>query len=339
MSNFLAEIERRINKTHDKKKENYSGIIGYVPESYTIDKESHSNVTIDKCMDYARSGRECGNDSSVPCPYMGFRVTSGDRGLCWIPKKKEGSSTQYEYSLDDHTVNKKISTRSSDIPMYMVPADGVDCKDNKNCIRDYELNKLEQMKQKQMKDVEEAQKKASDLAITRIALEKGITFDEAKEEQEGMKKLKKAQDEARKLEKERVDLMQQLDDAKKRRDALKNVMAVTRSQKKTIDDKIDNNFDEISNLNSKILRTSELIDNNNRRFFLKGKVSTVLNWILFILALLAVGMIVYYSAKAGVIKTPKGLTKFVGLGTKNAVKSISKKVAAPAATVTMGKAT
>ena len=220
MSNFLEEIERRIKKKNEKKEENYSGIIGYVPESYTIDKESHYNVTMDKCINYARSGKECGNNSSVPCPYMGFRITKGDRGLCWIPKKKEGSKTQYEYSIDNHSINKKISTRSSDIPMYMVPAEDVDCKDNKNCIRDYELNKLERMKQEQMKDVEEAHKKASDLAITRIALEKGITFDEAKNEQERMQNLKKAQDEAKK-ERRTINLMKQLDIAKNHRDSLK----------------------------------------------------------------------------------------------------------------------
>ena len=134
-------------------------------------------------------------------------------------------------------------------------------------------------------------------------------------------------------------MQKHLADIKKQKDSIQSVVNIASSQTKTINSKIENNYDQISQLTSKILKTSEMIDNNNRLLFMKGKVTKVLIGILAGLAVLAVVMILYYSSKFGIINTPKALSGFIGLNPKNATKSISTKITAPAHSVTMGRST
>lgn len=332
MSDFWKHVMNKIKKEKDtaitEGSKNYTGEVGYVPDSYLIGKKTHSNVTIDECINYAKSGDGTG---STPSTYFGFNDT-GDQTKCWIPKKGE-------YSFDNATVNLPKKTKSSHMAIYFTPTGGISCGTNKNCIKQFELSKIEQLKKQYSDQVATAQKKAADLTLTRKALEKGITFEEAKkqaqieEETEATKKKMQS-----KLE-EHKQLLQNLTDLKKQKDSIQSVVNVVSSQKKTMNSKIENNYDQISQLNSKIIKTSELIDNNNRLFFMKGKVTKVLIIILVVLAVIAVAMILYYSSKTGLIKTPKGLSGFVGLNPKNATKSIATKLTTPAHTVTMGKPT
>lgn len=331
MSDYWNYLERKVKKKKDKElstnNRDYTGQVGYVPDSYLIGKKTHSNVTIDECINYAKMGHDRNN---VPSIYFGFNDT-GDQTKCWIPKSGE-------YSFDNKTYNKPKKTKISDMSMYFTPGD-IKCGNNKNCIKQFELSKIEKLKKKYYDDVKNAHKKAEDLILTKKALEKGITFEEAKKEQDAENVAKEATKKMYKKLEEQKKLIAKLNNIKKNHDSIKNVVNVVSSKTKTINDKIDDNYDQISQLNSKILKTSELINNNNRLFFMKGKVTKVLIIILGILTLLSVVMILYYSSRKGIIKIPKGLTTFVGLNPKNATNSISKKLLSPSNPITMGKPT
>lgn len=331
MSDFWGYLENKVKKEKTEEAENnknYIGEVGYVPDSYLIGKKTHTNVTIDECINYAKSGD---GKTNVPSIYFGFNDT-GDQTKCWIPLKDE-------YSFDNTNVNKPKKTKLSDMGMYFTPTEDIKCGSNKECIKQFELSKLENLKKQYYNQIKVAQQKASDLILTKTALEKGITFEEAKKQQDAEKAAEKAtQNMHIKLE-EQKKLIAQLTDAKKHHESLKGVVNVVSSETKTINDKIVNNYDQISKLNSKIMKTSELINNNNRLFFMKGKVTKFLIIILGILALISVVMILYYSSKVGLINTPKGLVNFVGLNPMNATKSISGKIITPANSITIGKPT
>lgn len=328
MSDFWKYLENKVKKQKDEtvaeESKNYSGQVGYVPDSYLIGKKTHSNVTMDECINYAKSG-------DGPSTYFGFNDT-GDQTKCWIPNKGE-------YSFNNTTVNKPKKTKASDMEIYFTPTEDIKCGTNKNCIRQSELSKIEQLKKQYSDQVTAAQKKAADLALTRTALEKGITFKEAKQQQDAEKAAKDATANMHSKLEEKKRLLAHLTDVKKQHESIRGVINVASSETKTINDKIENNYDQIAQLNSKIVKTSEMIDNNNRLFFMKGKVTKVLIIILAVLAVIAVAMILYYSSRAGLINTPKGLATFVGLNPKNATKSIATKLTTPAHTITMGKPT
>lgn len=331
MSDFWKYLGNKVKKQKDENitnaNKNYSGEVGYVPDSYLIGKKTHSNVTIDECIKYANQG----DGKSIPSTYFGFSDT-GKQTKCWIPEKSE-------YSFDNQTINKPKKTKSSDMAMYFTPTSDISCRGNKDCIKQYEISKIEQLKKKYADQVKTSQKKAKDLILTKIALEKGITYEEAKQQQKNELDAQKAKKEMESKLKEQKKLLAQLSAAKKQQESIKGIVSMASTQTKTINNKIENNYDQISQLNSKIVKTSEMINNNNRLFFMKGKVTKVLIIILSVLALLAVIMILYYSSKVGLIKTPKGLSTFVGLNPKNSIKSISTKLTTPSNTITMGKPT
>lgn len=341
MSDFWKYLNNKVKKEDDdNSNKNYKGEVGYVPDSYLIGKKTHSNVTIDECINYAKSG----DGRKTPSIYFGFR-DSNDQTKCWIPNKGE-------YSFDNTKVNKPKRTKSSDMAMYFTPTGEIKCGSNKDCIKHAELSKIEQQKKKYADQVEEAHKKAENLALTKFALEKGITFEEAKKQRELELKARKATEDMHKKINEQKKLLEKLNEAKKHQKSLENAFSAVRgvygttdptnttnTTNTTIDSKIENNYDQISKLDSNIVKTSELIDNNNRLFFMKGKVTKVLVIILSVLAVIGVIMITYYSSKAGLIKPPKGLATFVGLNPKNATKSISAKLTTPANSITMGRST
>lgn len=332
MSDFWKYINNKVGKQQDREvanaSKNYTGQVGYVADSYLIGKKTHSNVTMDECIKYAKSG-----DGKIngPSTYFGFNDT-GDQTKCWIPSKDE-------YSFDNTAVHKPKKTKASDMGIYFTPTGDIQCGNNKDCIKQSELSKIEQLKKKYSDQVKAAQQKASDLALTRIALEKGITFEEAKQQQDSEMAAQVATTKMHSKLEEQKKLLAQLNAVKKQHESIRDVVSVASAETKTINDKIENNYDQISQLNSKILKTSEMIDNNNRLFFMKGKVTKVLIIILAVLAVIAVAMILYYSSRAGLINPPKGLAKFVGLNPKNATKSIATKLTTPAHTITMGKPT
>lgn len=331
MSDFWKYLDDKVKKQKNEvvaeESKNYTGQVGYVPDSHLIGKKTHSNVTIDECINYAKSG----NGTGTPSTYFGFNDT-GDQTKCWIPSKDE-------YSFDNTTINKPKKTKASDMGIYFTPTNNINCGTNKNCIKQFELSKIEKLKKQYSDQVKAAQQKASDLALTKKALEKGITFEEAKQQQDSEKAAQVATKNMYSKLEEQKKLLAQLNSAKEQHKSIQSVFNVASAETKTINNKIENNYDQIAQLNSKIVKTSEMIDNNNRLFFMKGKVTKVLIIILAVLALIAVAMILYYSSRTGLINTPKGLAKFVGLNPKNATKSIATKLASPANTITMGKPT
>jgi hypothetical protein len=331
MSDFWKYLNNKVKKHHNEviavNNKKYTGEVGYVPDSYLIGKKTHSNITIDECIKYANPG----DGKSPPSTYFGFSDT-GEQTKCWVPKKNE-------YSFDNQIVNKPKKTKSSDMAMYFTPTGDISCGDNKDCIKQYELSKLEKLKKQYSDQVTAAQQKAADLALTKMALENGVTYEEAKQKQKVKLEAQKARELMKSKLLEQKKLLAQLTAAKKQQKTIQGVVNIASAQTKTINNKIDNNYDQISQLNSKIVKTSEMIDNNNRLFFMKGKVTKVLIIILAVLTLIAITMIIYYSSKSGLIKTPNGLASFIGLNPNNATKSISAKLTTPANIITMGKPT
>ena len=184
MSDFWKYLNNKVKKPEDvtnEKKSDYSGEVGYVADSYLIGKKTHSNVSIDECINYAK------NNTGGPSTYFGYN-NSGNQTKCWVPEKDE-------YSFDNQTVNKPKKTKSSHMAMYFTPTGDISsCKNNKNCIKQFELSKIEKLKKQYSDQVVTAQKKAAELALTKKALDKGITFDEAKQQQQIEQQSKKAYD-------------------------------------------------------------------------------------------------------------------------------------------------
>ena len=181
MSNWIDYINNKIKKVdEEEKKIDYSGEIGFVSEAQTIGKPIHMNKSLDWFIQQAQKGEGC---EKGPCTYFGYRTNKDGQSLCWIPNNKE-------YSFDSF-INKIKKTKDSDIPMYFTPIDKVRCGTNKDCIKQYEFNKLEQMKKKYSDQIAEAQKKSANLNLTKIDLEKGKTYEEDKMTEEKEKELKK----------------------------------------------------------------------------------------------------------------------------------------------------
>lgn len=298
-SSFFKEL------SEDLKKEKYTGAIGSVPDTVWYNKPHLSNVTMDECVEYAKSGKACNNSEGKICPYLGFKITdhSSKRGFCWIPHKNS-SGQGYEYNPSSET---EVENNPNDMQMYMTPVSDTVCTGNLNCIRDSELSKLDVAKKKLNDEVTKAKKKGEHIDVMKRALLNNITFEQALEQEKKIKANQEQIEMVAKKRKELEDLEEKWKQVNEKRSILKKANASTREVGVSLDMKINNNYDQISKLNSKLNRAAEMIQNNNKLFSMKGEMTKWLAIILGLFLVFAVGMILYYSAKNGKIKLPMGI--------------------------------
>ena len=299
----------------------YSGNIGYISQSSLLDKTTHQNVTIDQAIALAKEGSMCGNSSGVPCRYFGFKLNPGSAtlGTAYIRKKING---KYEFKL----LNKGGNTS---MPMYLTPITEVDCKDNRDCLLDAKKNELEKYKQGLSDSIEEKRKEMQQVDVKKIMISEGISYEEALKKY----KMRRAKDEANrraKMYKQQIESTQatlaKLQDANNKFNRFNFGMGVGDEQ---LNNDIEKTKEHISLLNDKLNRVREVINTNNSRFTLKNNIVKTLGIIFGIIIVIFIGMIVYYSGKAGKLQIPS----------VKQMMTLAKPVSKPASTVTMGSPT
>lgn len=312
----------------------YSGSIGYIPIGELAGKTFHQNVTIEQAIALAKEGSMCGNPNGVPCSYFGFKLNPGSStlGTAWIPKKVNG---KYEYTPKPKSTGTGLLGSSSNIPlaaqmpMYLTPMTEVDCKDNRDCLVDAKKNELEKHKQKLINSIDKHKEQMEQIDVKKIEVSEGISYEEALKKY----KMRKAKDEANRRSKEYKKQLSstqatlvKLQSAKNKFNKLNFGMGIGDEQ---LNHDIEQTKDRISQLNSKLNRVREVINTNNSRFSLKNNVVKTLGIVFGIIIVIFIGMIVYYSGKAGKLQIPS-IKQMV---------TLAKPISKPASTVTMGAPT
>ena len=279
------EKEAEKNQQYTDYQEKYK--LGYWNKADELTKKNFikipNDITFQACIKNAQTnGKLCGSSyPNQPCQYLAFEAGKDGMGSCWV-----GSDMNDTTEFGETGGGNKI-------PIYLTPFG------KGSTIREQSLNAIKEHQRKRLeKEIKIANQRLKEMDAYSIALNKKIPFKEAE-------KIQKKEDEKKEKDKqgEKHAKTQQLNKVlnnyqQKIAQANKNTNQANRQilyhQNRIATDKSQDlvqNYQDLSQLDKKLLTISKEISNNNEKYEINEQVAYILKMVAGIFFVIAIFVI------------------------------------------------
>lgn len=293
----------------------------------------YSKHNIRKCIDLGRKSNNkfmafditnsVDNDYSLPCP-EGWKEEND--GTCFPPETyknndKECQSINFSIYGEEERENKKkefetkcnvsfpkalsgncflgdktILTEGEckyDYELFAIPESKIDCNKLENCFKESDKAYIQKILIDKQKSLQNLNNEISDYNIRLTAIEKDISYNQAKEDLERKNKIQQFSAKQKQLSRQILNIQSTLKAINDAENAQKTSLITAKELMKERDEKVERNMNELNMMDSKINTLSNNIKNQRKVFMEKNQIKHILNTSLTIIFVFFVIMIIY----------------------------------------------